>query len=177
MTKTEIAYLGGGCFWCTEAVFKELKGVINVEPGYSGGLVPNPDYETVCSGTTGHAEIVKVEFDPRIISYQEILQVFFDIHDPTTLNRQGNDVGSQYRSIVLVVNSGQRQIAQKTIQTLKDNFPNSIVTEVVDFKNFYPAEDEHHNYYAKNPVNPYCSFVIAPKMKHFREKYRAWLKT
>lgn len=175
--KSETAYLGGGCFWCTEAIFQELKGVLNVEPGYSGGFVPNPDYETVCSGTTGHAEVIKVEFDPQVISYENLLQVFFDVHDPTTPNQQGNDVGPQYRSVIFTLSSTQKNLAKTAIRNAQKNYPNPIVTEVTDFEKFYPAEDEHHNYYAKNPVNPYCSFVIAPKIKHFRDKYRNWLKS
>jgi peptide-methionine (S)-S-oxide reductase len=175
-TTQEIATLGGGCFWCLEAVYLELGGVEKVESGYAGGAVENPTYHHVCQGTTGHAEVVQLTFDPHEISFKEILQVFFLIHDPTTLNRQGADVGTQYRSVIFYHNPEQKQIAEETIQELTTarlwNQP--IVTEVSPLPEFYVAEDYHQNYYQQKL--PYCQFVIAPKLvklrKHFLEKLR-----
>jgi len=169
----EIATLGGGCFWCLEAVYVELAGVEAVVSGYSGGHVPNPSYEQVCSETTGHAEVVQITFDPDTISYQDILDVFFTIHDPTTPNRQGADVGTQYRSAIFTHTSEQEAIARRTIAALGEaglwNAP--IVTEVTPFEVFYPAEDYHQQYFERNPNQGYCQIVIAPKVAQFRQKY------
>ncbi len=174
----EIATLGGGCFWCTEAVFKELDGVEKVESGYSGGTVPNPSYKQVCGGRTGHAEVVQVTFDPNIISFGELLRVFFTLHDPTTLDRQGGDVGTQYRSIILYHNNGQREIAEQVIKevTGEEIWDGQIVTQVVPFEAFYKAEDYHQDYFQNNPGQAYCQMVIGPKVRKFREHYREKLK-
>jgi peptide-methionine (S)-S-oxide reductase len=174
----EKATLGGGCFWCTEAVYLELKGVVNVMPGYSGGHVKNPSYKEVCNETTGHAEVVQITFDPTIVSYTEILEVFFVTHDPTTLNRQGNDVGTQYRSAIFYHSEQQKQIAQEIIQSLEKEkvYKNPIVTEVTKFDVFYLAEDYHINYFARNKNQPYCQFVVAPKVEKFRKVFKEKLK-
>lgn len=174
----EKATLGGGCFWCTEAVYLELKGVADVKPGYSGGHVKNPSYREVCNETTGHAEVVQITFDPAIVSYTEILEVFFVTHDPTTLNRQGNDVGTQYRSAIFYHSEQQKQTAQKVIELLtKDKVYNKpIVTEVTAFSAFYPAEDYHVNYFARNKNQPYCQFVVAPKVEKFRKVFKEKMK-
>lgn len=174
----ETATLGGGCFWCTEAVFDDLHGVEDVVSGYSGGHAEKPTYQEVCSGTTGHAEVIQVKFDPEVISFKEILQVFFATHDPTTLNRQGHDVGTQYRSAVFYHNDEQKQIAEETIEEIENEgiFDDPIVTEVTEFTNFYPAEDYHQEYFAKNPNQPYCSAVVAPKVSKFRQKFVNRLK-
>ncbi len=175
----EIATFGGGCFWCTEAVFKELKGIEKVESGYSGGTVPNPSYRQVCTGRTGHAEVVQVTFDPNIISFGDILRVFFTVHDPTTLNRQGGDVGTQYRSIILYHNNEQKAVAEQVIKeiTAEGIWDGQIVTQVVPFEAFYKAEDYHQKYFENNPRQSYCQIVIAPKVSKFREHYREKLKT
>lgn len=172
------AFLGGGCFWCTEAVFKRLNGVESVIPGYAGGDTPNPSYEKVSGGQTGHAEVIKVDYDPRIIDYQTLLKVFFTTHNPTTLNRQGNDVGSQYRSIILFTNEQQKKQAENFISKLtKDEvFAKPIVTEVKQLEDFYPAEDYHYDYYAKNKNQPYCLLVINPKLKKLKKEYKEYLK-
>jgi peptide-methionine (S)-S-oxide reductase len=174
----EVVTLGGGCFWCIAAVFEELHGVEQVESGYSGGWVDDPSYEQVCTGTTGHAEVVQVTFDPKIISLEKILEVFFTVHDPTTLNRQGADVGTQYRSVIFYRSQEQKAIAERVIQEIQRaklwNAP--IVTELVPFKAFYKAEDYHQEYYKKNPGQVYCRIVIAPKIKKFREHYKDKLK-
>ncbi len=174
----EVATLGGGCFWCTEAVFDDLEGVEQVESGYSGGTVPNPSYRQVCTGTTGHAEVIQITFDPKVISYREILQVFFDVHDPTTLNRQGADVGTQYRSVIFYHTEEQKKIAEQTIKDLEAAkvWSAPIVTEVVPFKAFYKAEDYHQEYFKLHGYEPYCRMVIAPKMKKFKDHYREKLK-
>lgn len=174
----EKATLGGGCFWCTEAVYLELKGVVDVKPGYSGGHVKNPTYKEVCNETTGHAEVVQITFDPEIVSYAEILEVFFVTHDPTTLNRQGNDVGTQYRSAIFYHSENQKQTAQKVIELLtKDKAYNKpIVTEVTKFDAFYIAEDYHINYFARNKNQPYCQYVVAPKVEKFRKVFREKMK-
>lgn len=174
----EKATLGGGCFWCTEAVYLELKGVADVKPGYSGGHVKNPSYREVCNETTGHAEVVQITFDPAIVSFSEILEVFFVTHDPTTLNRQGNDVGTQYRSAIFYHSEQQKQTAQKVIELLtKDKVYNKpIVTEVTAFSAFYPAEDYHVNYFARNKNQPYCQFVVAPKVEKFRKVFKEKMK-
>jgi len=170
----ETATLGGGCFWCTEAVFLEVAGVTAVEPGYAGGETRNPTYEQLCDGDTGHAEVVKIDFDTNRISFQEILEIFFTIHDPTTLNRQGNDVGTQYRSVVFTDSDAQRATAQAVIgQFSRDGlYDGPIVTEVTPLDgNYWPAEDYHRNYYANHPTQGYCAFVVAPKVAKFRQKF------
>lgn len=175
---TEVAIVGGGCFWCLEVVFAELAGVQKAESGYSGGQVANPTYEAVCSGTTGHAEVVKVTFDPAQISYREILEVFFAIHDPTTLNRQGNDRGTQYRSVIFTSSPQQQAIAEQVIAELGSAkvWDAPIVTEVAPAGVFYRAEDYHQDYYSNNPLQPYCRVVVAPKLAKAREKFAAKLK-
>ena len=158
--------LGGGCFWCVEAVYEELKGVESVESGYSGGKVANPSYRQVCTGTTGHAEVVQVTFDPKVIALKEILEVFFHVHDPTTLNRQGHDTGTQYRSIVLYESDAQKAAAEKAKAVAQKEFKDPIVTQIVPLKQFYPAEAYHQNYFNQNAgTNPYCSVVIRPKLQ------------
>ncbi len=164
MEKTETAVFGGGCFWCTEAIFKSLKGVVSVVPGYAGGTTANPSYADVCSGKTSHAEVIKIEFDPGIIPYEDLLEVFLNTHDPTSLNRQGNDVGTQYRSIILYTTYGQKEAAERLIQP-------PMATEIKPLENFYEAEDYHRDYYDQNKDQPYCRVVISPKLKHLREKY------
>lgn len=174
----EKATLGGGCFWCTEAVYLELKGIIDVKPGYSGGHVKNPTYRQVCDGTTGHAEVIQLTFDPTVISFSEILEVFFLTHDPTTLNRQGNDVGTQYRSAIFYHSEKQKETAEKIIKLFTDEevYPKPIVTEVTAFDKFYVAEDYHINYYARNKNQGYCQFIIAPKLEKFRKVFKEKLK-
>lgn len=169
----EIATLGGGCFWCLEAVYQELNGVEKVESGYAGGSVDNPSYKQVCTGKTGHAEVIQVTFDPRIISYKDVLQVFFTIHDPTTLNRQGADVGTQYRSAIFYHSPGQKTIAAEVIAEVNASgiWSSPIVTEVTPAGEFYVAEDYHQNYYRDNARQPYCQIVIAPKVTKFRKQY------
>jgi peptide-methionine (S)-S-oxide reductase len=176
---TETATLAGGCFWCLEAVFQLLKGVSRVTSGYAGGSMPNPSYEAVCTGRTGHAEVVQVEFDPSVISFRDLLDVFFTIHDPTTMNQQGADVGTQYRSAVFFHSPAQERTARATIAELEAGkvWDDPIVTEVVPFTVFYPAEAYHRDYYLRNPAQGYCRAVIAPKVaklrKHFLEKLQA----
>jgi peptide-methionine (S)-S-oxide reductase len=174
----EKATLGGGCFWCTEAVYLELKGVVDVKPGYSGGHVKNPSYKEVCNETTGHAEVVQITFDPDLVSFAEILEVFFVTHDPTSLNRQGNDVGTQYRSAIFYHSEEQKQTAKKVIELLtKDKVYNKpIVTEVTAFDAFYVAEDYHINYFARNKNQPYCQYVVAPKVEKFRKVFKEKMK-
>ncbi|HHY57109.1 MAG TPA: peptide-methionine (S)-S-oxide reductase MsrA [Chloroflexi bacterium] len=174
----ELATLGGGCFWCLEAVYVELRGVEKVVSGYAGGHVKNPTYREVCSGATGHAEVVQVTFDPAVISYADILRVFFTIHDPTTLNRQGADVGTQYRSIILYHNEAQKQTAIEVMQevTAQRLWNNPLVTELAPLDVFYPAEEYHQDYFARNPLQPYCQVVIAPKVAKFRKHYFQQLK-
>ena len=166
MAKSEIATLGGGCFWCVEAVFQRIEGVISVKPGYAGGNVKNPTYKQICTGNTGHAEVAKIEFDNSKITYSQILNVFWQSHDPTTLNRQGNDVGTQYRSVIFFHNESQEEIAKKSkVDADKSGYwDNEIVTEVTLLNNYYDAEDYHDNYYNDNPNQPYCLFVIKPKL-------------
>ncbi|MCL5669438.1 MAG: peptide-methionine (S)-S-oxide reductase MsrA [Gammaproteobacteria bacterium] len=173
----ELATLGGGCFWCLEPLFAVLKGVSKVESGYSGGKVKNPAYREVCTGNTGHAEVVQVTFDPDVISYQELLEIFFTIHDPTTLNRQGNDTGTQYRSVIFYHSPEQKEIAACVIKevTASGGWPAPMVTEIAPFSAFYRAEDYHQDYYARNGNQPYCQLVISPKLKKFRERYKAKL--
>jgi peptide-methionine (S)-S-oxide reductase len=176
--KYELATFGAGCFWCTEAVFQRLKGVVKVESGYSGGNVPDPTYEAVCTGKTGHAECSQITFDPKIISYTELLQVFWKTHDPTTLNRQGNDVGTQYRSVIFYHNEEQKNLAEKSKHDLDSAkiWDSPIVTEIVPFKTFYKAEDYHQNYYNQHGSQPYCSFVITPKIEKFKKVFANLLK-
>lgn len=167
----EIATLGGGCFWCLDAVFRELSGVSSVVSGYSGGHTANPDYESVCSGRTGHAEAVQVSFDPAVISYETILEIFFSIHDPTTANRQGNDIGTQYRSVVFTHSDAQKAIAESMTGAIA-----GCVTEVVPFEKFHPAEDYHQDYLRHNESSPYCLFVVSPKVNAFRMKFPSMIK-
>ena len=177
-TNLETATLAAGCFWCIEAVFDDLKGVEDVVSGYSGGHTSNPNYREVCSETTGHAEVVQIKFDPNEIKFKEILQVFFTVHDPTTLNRQGNDVGSSYRSAIFYHSDEQKRIAEEVIKEVTGEavYDNPIVTEVTKFDKFYPAEDYHQEYFANNPTQPYCAAVVAPKVSKFRQKYTSKLK-
>jgi peptide-methionine (S)-S-oxide reductase len=174
----EVATLGGGCFWCLEAVFDEMKGVTSVESGYMGGTVANPTYDQVCGGDTGHAEVVQVRFDPAIVSFSDILQVFFVIHDPTTRDRQGNDVGTQYRSAIFYHSPQQKAIAERVIAdiTRAGLYRDAIVTEVVPASNFYMAERYHQEYYARNRNQPYCQYVVAPKVAKFRKHFMERLK-
>ena len=174
----EQATLGGGCFWCTEAVYLELKGVVDVKPGYSGGQVKNPSYEQVCTGTTGHAEVVEITFDSDVVSFSDILEVFFMTHDPTTLNRQGNDVGPQYRSVIFYHNENQKEVAEKIIKLFNEEkvYDSPIVTKVEPFTAFYEAEDYHQNYYNRNKTQGYCQYIIAPKLEKFRKIFKDQLK-
>jgi peptide-methionine (S)-S-oxide reductase len=174
----EVATLAGGCFWCLEAVFEQLKGVETVESGYAGGATESPSYRDVCGGDTGHAEVVQVTFDPNVISYSDILDVFFATHDPTTLNRQGNDVGTQYRSAIFFHTPEQKQAAEAKIAELTSEglFPRPIVTNTVALERFYKAEDYHQGYFRTNPAQPYCQYVISPKMAKFRRKFAHKLK-
>ena len=174
----EVATLGGGCFWCLEAVYQELRGVEKVESGYSGGHVADPTYREVCSETTGHAEVVQVTFDPDVVSYRDILEVYFSIHDPTTLNRQGADVGTQYRSVIFYHDDEQRAVAERVISDLESEgiWSDPIVTEVVPFDEFYVAEDYHQNYFRNNGFQPYCQVIIAPKVAKFRKQHLDRLK-
>jgi peptide-methionine (S)-S-oxide reductase len=167
----QFATLGGGCFWCVEAVFQELEGVVDVESGYSGGAVPNPSYRRVCEGDTGHAEVVRIEFDPDRISYREILEVFFAVHDPTTLNRQGNDVGTQYRSVIFYHDAEQQRIASEVIGEARSAWGKNIVTQVVPAEPYFRAEDYHQEYFRNNPTQGYCMAVIGPKLEKFRKTF------
>ncbi|MBU1821605.1 MAG: peptide-methionine (S)-S-oxide reductase MsrA [Bacteroidetes bacterium] len=173
-----IATFGTGCFWCTEAVFQTMQGVHQVVSGYSGGHVLNPSYRDVCNGTTGHAECVQITYDPNTVSYAELLEAFFRSHDPTTLNRQGNDVGTQYRSVIYFHNEGQRQLAETAKEELdkSEAYSNPIVTEISPAETFYPAEAYHQNYFKNNPSQGYCAFVIAPKLDKFKKVFREKLK-
>jgi peptide-methionine (S)-S-oxide reductase len=177
--KYEVATFGAGCFWCTEAVFQRLKGVVKVESGYSGGTVPDPSYEAVCTGKTGHAECTQITYDQKIISYKELLEVFWKTHDPTTLNRQGADSGTQYRSAIFYHNDKQKQLAEKYKNELESAkiWNDPIVTEISQFKKFYKAEDYHQNYYNQNGNQPYCSFVITPKIEKFKKVFADKIKT
>jgi peptide-methionine (S)-S-oxide reductase len=173
ISKPEIATFGSGCFWCTEAVFERLKGVEKVVSGYSGGHIKNPSYKEVCTGTTGHAEVCQVYYDPDTISYQELLDVFWHTHDPTTINRQGNDVGSQYRSVIFYADEEQKRIAEELKREIDNSgtYKDPIVTEISPLVNFYEAEGYHQDYFENNSDQPYCSFVIAPKVKKFNAKF------
>lgn len=172
------AVLGGGCFWCLESVFKEVRDIIKITSGYAGGHTDNPTYEQVCSGTTGHAEVVKIDYNPAVTSYETILEIFFAVHNPTTLNRQGDDVGEQYRSIILYATWQQKLIAEKFLKKIVEDqiYKDPIVTELKPLVKFYPAEEKHQDYYAKNPEAGYCQLVINPKLKKFREKFQTLLK-
>jgi len=178
MKDLEVATLGSGCFWCTEAFFLRLKGVESVVSGYSGGQIKNPTYREVCSGLTGHAEVIQVKFDPSMISYEEILEVFWNTHDPTTLNKQGADEGTQYRSVVFYHNDSQKKIAEEYKAQLNQSevYNNPVVTEISPFKEFYPAEEYHQNYYTLNPEQGYCQYVIRPKVEKFNKEYASKLK-
>jgi peptide-methionine (S)-S-oxide reductase len=178
-TGSELATLGGGCFWCLEAVFDQVKGVESVESGYMGGGRPNPTYEAVCTGTTGYAEIIQIRFDPKIISFRELLEIFFGIHDPTTLNRQGNDAGTQYRSAIFYHSPEQKATAKEVIKKLMDDklFDSPIVTEVVPASTFYIAENYHQEYFVQNPSQPYCAYLISPKIAKFRQHFAGKLKS
>ncbi|MDY7536705.1 peptide-methionine (S)-S-oxide reductase MsrA [Undibacterium sp. RTI2.1] len=172
---TSVATLGGGCFWCTEAVFQQIRGVLKVESGYSGGANPNPTYEQICTGRTGHAEVVRLSFDPAVISYRELLEIFFTIHDPTTLNRQGNDAGTQYRSVIYFHDDEQKVIAQDVIKGMKAVWDDPIVTELTAAPTFYLAEAYHQNYFKQHPEQGYCSFVVAPKVAKARKLFSSKL--
>ncbi|WP_425391676.1 peptide-methionine (S)-S-oxide reductase MsrA [Ekhidna sp.] len=167
----EKATFGSGCFWCTEAMFQRLKGVSNVKSGYSGGHTKNPTYKEVCSGASGHAEVIQLEYDPEIITYDELLEVFWKTHDPTTLNRQGNDVGTQYRSVIFYHSESQKELALSYKKKLEASniWPDPIVTEISPYEEFYPAEIEHDNYYNENASQPYCAFIVAPKVEKFKK--------
>ena len=173
---SEVAILGGGCFWCTEAVYLEVRGIKSVESGYCGGSQPDPTYEQVCTGDTGHAEVVRLVYDPGVISYRDILEIFFTIHDPTTLNRQGNDVGTQYRSVIYYQNPEQEATARQVVAEMAHVWDAPIVTELSPAQTFYKAEDYHQNYYAQHPLQGYCAFVVAPKVSKFRQTYANKLK-
>ncbi len=175
---SETATLGAGCFWCVEAVFDDLQGVTDVVSGYSGGHKENPTYQEVCAEMTGHAEVVQVTFDPEVLSYRDLLRVFFSVHDPTTLNRQGNDIGTSYRSAIFYHTEEQKKIAEEVIDevTIEGVYDNPIVTEVAAFDKFWPAEDYHQEYFTNNPNQPYCAAVVAPKVAKFRQKFADRLK-
>lgn len=173
MTTHETAILGGGCFWCTEAIYQRLNGVISVVPGYAGGTTPHPTYEDVCTGTTGHAEVIKVEFDPAIISYEQLLDVFWNTHDPTTLNQQGADIGTQYRSIVLTTSPSQLETATRVKERFnRDHFNGKMTTAIEQASEFYPAEKYHENYFSTHRDAPYCQVVVAPKLEKFNHLYK-----
>ncbi|WP_036170442.1 peptide-methionine (S)-S-oxide reductase MsrA [Massilia sp. 9096] len=174
--RTEVAILGGGCFWCLEAVYLEARGVTRVESGYMGGAAPNPTYEQVCGGATGHAEVVRLEFDPAVIAYRDILEIFFTIHDPTTLNRQGNDVGTQYRSAIFTTSPEQDATAHKVMAEMAHVWDAPIVTEIRPQETWYKAEDYHQNYFAQHPLQGYCAFVVAPKVSKFRAMFAQRVK-
>jgi len=174
----EVATLGGGCFWCLEGALEQVRGVNRIESGYAGGTLTDPTYHQVCDGTTGHAEVVQVTFDPKVLSFRELLELFFAIHDPTTLNRQGADVGTQYRSVIFYHSAEQKQTAEALIAELNAGqiWPRPIVTEVVPFEKFYRAEDYHQEYFRRNPEHPYCQVAVAPKVAKLRQKFAAKLK-
>jgi peptide-methionine (S)-S-oxide reductase len=172
----EVATLAGGCFWCLEAPFRRLKGVGEVVSGYMGGYTLNPDYKQVCTGTTGHAEVIQVHFDPAIISYEDLLEIFFVLHDPTTSNRQGNDIGTQYRSAVFYHSEAQRAVAEQMVRKMAEYWPNPIVTVIQPAEKFYPAEEYHQRYFDRNPSQPYCMAVVAPKIAKLRAKFALRLK-
>lgn len=173
---TEVAILGGGCFWCLEAVYLEVRGVTRVESGYMGGDTPDPTYEQVCGGTTGHAEVVRIEFDPAVVSYRDILEIFFTIHDPTTLNRQGNDVGTQYRSVIFWTSPEQEATARKVMAEMAAVWDAPIVTQIGPARTWYKAEAYHQDYFNQHPLQGYCAFVVAPKVAKFRKMFAARVK-
>lgn len=175
---TETIYLAGGCFWCTEAVFDRVRGVTDVESGYANGQTPNPSYEQICTGRTGHAEVVKLEFDPAVISLRDLLLIFFGTHDPTTLNRQGNDAGTQYRSGIYTTSDEQAEVARALIaqMTAEGAYDAAIVTEVQPLSSYWPAEDYHQDYFAQNPNQGYCAFVVGPKVSKFQHAFGRWQK-
>ncbi len=175
--KKELAILGGGCFWCTEAVYNKVKGVISVVSGYAGGKRPHPNYEMICTGMSGYAEVVEIAYDAQVISFEEILEIFWEIHDPTTLNAQGADRGTQYRSVIFYQSEGQKKSAQESIKAKQKNLQDTIVTELSPAPTFYPAEVYHQNYYALNPNQGYCSMVIAPKIQKLMMKFPENLKS
>jgi peptide-methionine (S)-S-oxide reductase len=175
--QTELATVGGGCFWCTEAIYQMLPGVKSVTSGYAGGTKENPSYKEVCTGETGHAEVIQVEFDPKVISYEKVLETFWEAHDPTTLNRQGNDTGTQYRSIILYSNDAQKRAAEKSKAEAQKHFNSPIVTEIVPLKHFYKAEGYHQDYYRNNPNQGYCRAIIRPKVEKFEKKLKEEVKT
>lgn len=173
-----VAVLGGGCFWCVEAIYRDLDGVLAVKSGYAGGHTENPRYRDICAGNTGHAEVVRIVYDPARLSYADLLRIFFTIHDPTSLNRQGNDVGDQYRSTIMTANDGEAQIARTVMAEIEAAglFDSTIVTEIVPLGTFTPAEDEHDDYFARNPGSGYCQVVVAPKLRKFRKQFSDRLK-
>jgi peptide-methionine (S)-S-oxide reductase len=174
----EMATLGGGCFWCIEAIYLEMKGIISVTSGYSGGKIKNPTYREVTSGMTGHAEVVQITFDPKVITYRDILTIFFHVHDPTTLNRQGADVGTQYRSVIFYHNDNQKSLAEEVMHEIQNSkvWKDPLVTELSPLTAFYVAEDYHQDYFANNPNAPYCTFVVSPKVEKFRKNFQEYLK-
>lgn len=172
----ETTILGGGCFWCTEAVFKAVRGVLSVTPGYTGGHVDHPDYHAVCTGETGHIEVVKVDFDSDVIDYATVLEIFFATHDSTTLNRQGADVGTQYASAIFYQNDRQKEVAQQIMAQVQEALGRPVVTHLLEPATFWPAEAVHHDYHARNPHQGYCMAVIEPKLARFRQRYTEWLK-
>ncbi len=174
--KIELATLGGGCFWCLEAIYDDVKGVKSAKSGYAGGEMVNPDYKSVTTGKTGHAEVMQITYDASAISYEEILNIFWQIHDPTTLNRQGNDTGTQYRSVILYHDESQKKIAEESLKKAQSHFKDKIVTQIVPLEKFYEAEEYHQNYYKQNPDQGYCQFVIAPKVKKFEKDFGKYLK-
>lgn len=176
--KTQLATFGGGCFWCTEAVFLKVRGVKKVVSGYTGGAKPNPTYKEICTGLTGHAEVIQIEFDPARVTFEQLLDVFFYTHDPTTKNRQGADVGTQYRSSVFFHDEAQKETTKKIIAELdkSGDFEDPIVTTIEEMKKFYPAEDYHQDYFAQNPDNPYCQAVVGPKVAKFQKRYKEMMK-
>jgi peptide-methionine (S)-S-oxide reductase len=173
---TQSAIFGGGCFWCTEAAFQDLRGVSRVLPGYAGGSVRNPSYEAVCTGRTGHAEVVQIDFDPAVISYKDLLRVFFTVHDPTQLNRQGNDIGTQYRSSIFYASDEQKKETEDFIAELNPEFANGIVTTIEPLKDFYVAEEYHHNYFKRNPYAGYCQVIVSPKVAKVRKQFAGLLQ-
>jgi peptide-methionine (S)-S-oxide reductase len=174
--KMEVAVLGGGCFWCLEAVYLQVRGITHVESGYTDGAQPDPTYEQVCSGNSGHVEVVRLEFDPALIGYRDILEIFFTIHDPTTLNRQGNDAGTQYRSAIYFQSPEQEATARQVIKEMANVWDAPIVTELKAAQPYYKAEDYHQNYFEQHPLQGYCAFVVAPKVAKFKEMFRARVK-
>ncbi len=173
---TEKAVIGGGCFWCLEAVFEEVKGVKDVVSGYAGGTLDNPSYEAVCSGTTGHAEVVEITFDPNVVGFGDLLEIFWSIHDPTTLNRQGADVGTQYRSVIFYIDEEQKKVAEESKKEAQKRFYDPIVTEISPLAKFWPAEEYHQDYFRKNPYQGYCQAVVAPKVEKFKKSHKGWVK-